>query len=79
MSFDCPVLCSNTSSLPEVGGDAVEYFDPDNWESILISIMSTLYSDTRLENLTNIGREQVKKFSWQDCSNKTLKLYNTLI
>ena len=79
MSFDCPVLCSNTSSLPEVGGDAVEYFDPDNWESILNSIMSTIYSDTKLKNLTNIGREQVKKFSWQDCSNKTLKLYNTLI
>jgi len=79
MSFDCPVLCSNTSSLPEVGGDAVEYFDPDNWESILNSIMSTLYSEKRLNELRIMGKDQIKKFKWRECANKTLKLYKELI
>ena len=31
---ECPVICSNTSSFPEVGGDAVSYFDPYKTDSI---------------------------------------------
>ena len=79
MSFDCPVLCSNTSSLPEVGGDAVKYFDPENWESILNSILSVVYSNSKSNDLRSYGREQIKKFNWKDCSNKTIQIYKELI
>lgn len=79
MSLNCPVLCSNGSSLPEVGGDAVLYFNPNDTESILNSILSAVYSDSVLNNLIMKGREQVKKFKLEDCASSTLKLYKGLI
>ena len=79
MSFGCPVLCSNTSSLPEVGADAVKYFDPENYESILNSILSIVYSEFESDKLKRYGREQIKKFNWEDCSNKTIQIYKKLV
>jgi len=38
MSYDCPVVCSRTSSIPEVVGDAGEYFDPADIESMRAAI-----------------------------------------
>ena len=40
----CPLLCSNSSSFPEVAGDAAEYFDPYDAESIKNAVNNSLYS-----------------------------------
>ena len=51
MSLGCPVICSNTSSLPEVVGDAGEYFDPNSTESIRYAIETVMQSQARRDEL----------------------------
>jgi glycosyltransferase involved in cell wall biosynthesis len=76
MSAGCPVLVSNASSLPEVCGDAAEYFDPEN-EGELIQKARELIDNSLLRSeLTNKGDEQVKKHNW---SNSYKKLEEQLL
>ncbi|MCF8262055.1 MAG: glycosyltransferase family 4 protein [Melioribacteraceae bacterium] len=78
-SCGCPALISNTSSLVEVGGDAVLYFDPKSDESIK-SAVDRIVSDKELgKELKAKGYEQLKKFSWDKTAEQTLALYNRLI
>ncbi|MGQ7868041.1 glycosyltransferase family 4 protein [Sunxiuqinia sp. sy24] len=64
MRAGIPVICSNTSSLPEVGGDAVLYVDPSQPRQ-LAEAMSQLAGDLNLwEELVVKGQEQQAKFSW---------------
>ena len=64
MSAGIPVICSNTTSLPEVGGNAVLYSDPYEVSQIK-DAMVRVAEDADLRNeLIEKGREQLKKFSW---------------
>ena len=58
-----PVICSNTSSLPEVGGDAVYYFDPRS-ENEFHTAMGKALGDGRRDDLVKKRKEQAAKFSW---------------
>ena len=64
MNAGIPVICSNTTSLPEVGGDAVLYVDPfDNPQ--IKGAMVKLYQDKELRHsLIEKGFRQKDKFSW---------------
>lgn len=74
MQYGCPVATSNVSSLPEAGGDAVVYFDPENVEDITKALHS-LVNDEELRNkLVKKGYEQIKKFSWEKTARETLKV-----
>jgi len=79
MSFNCPVVCSNTSSLPEVAGDAADYFDPCNPEEIMSSIESVVFSTEKRNHLIARGVERIKLFSWEKCADETLRVYSSLI
>jgi len=79
MASNCPVICSNSSSLPEVGGDSVQYFDPYNQDEMNDVINTTIYSDTKLEELKKRGVLQSKLFSWDKCSSETLNTYKDLL
>lgn len=71
----CPVISSNAASLPEVGGDAAIYFDPQNI-SQLTKILNEVLEDKSLQNkLSNIGLNQAKKFSWERVADETIKVY----
>lgn len=64
MNAGVPVICSNTTSLPEVGGDAVLYADPFGVSEIS-DAMIKLYQDKELrESLIEKGFRQKEKFSW---------------
>lgn len=64
MNCDVPVICSNTTSMPEVGGDAVILVDPESPDSIA-KAMSNLYNDEGLrKDLIEKGRQRRKMFSW---------------
>jgi glycosyltransferase involved in cell wall biosynthesis len=64
MNAGIPVICSNTTSLPEVGGDAVLYADPFDQRQIA-EAMIKLYQDKELrESLIEKGFRQKEKFSW---------------
>jgi glycosyltransferase involved in cell wall biosynthesis len=75
----CPVISSNKSSLPEVGGDAVVYFDPNNLASIYDTVVEVVNNEKLRNQLTNKGYEQLKKFSWENTGKKTLEVYKNII
>ena len=66
MSAGVPVICSNTTSIPEVGGNAVLYADPLKIDQIT-NAMIKIHDDKELrESLIEKGFEQKKKFSWDE-------------
>ena len=59
-----PVLTSNCTSLPEVGGDAAIYVDPYQVEDIALAITKALQNPAALQDLIQKGFENVKRYSW---------------
>ena len=79
MAYRCPVICSNTSSLPEVVGEAGEYFNPNEVEDIKFAIENVVFSEQYAEDLKKKGLQRVKNFSWEKCANETLKIYKNKV
>lgn len=79
MSFGCPVVSSNRSSMPEVIGNAGEYFDPTSLESIQSSIEKVVYSNEYRNSLIEKGNARIKLFTWQQCASKTLGVYRNAV
>jgi len=79
MSFGCPVVCSNTSSIPEVVGDAGEYFDPKEPSSIRLALEKVALSDDKCNELAAAGYRRLSCFSWEKCANETLSIYRALL
>ena len=65
MACGCPVLCSNTSSMPEVCGEAAFYFDPLNTTDISSSMQAVITHEDLRNELKKKGLIQCSKFSWQ--------------
>lgn len=72
MQRGCPVITSNISSLPEAGGDAALYVDPENVDDIAEKI-TQLVTDKKLRHeLIEKGKKQIQKFSWEKAAKETL-------
>lgn len=71
MACGCAVVTSSVSSLPEVGGDAVEYVDPHDVESIVDGLRRVL-DPTRRSELIRLGLERSREFSWERAAESTL-------
>lgn len=78
MSRDCPVICSRTSSIPEVVGDAGVYFDPVDVDSIADAIVRVVESADLRRCLVESGRRRCQSFSWQRCAEDTFEIYRRL-
>ena len=78
MSFSCPVVCSDTSSIPEIVADAGKYFNPYELESIADALEKVLFSQERTEELIIRGKERVNYFSWDTCAEQTQLVYDSL-
>lgn len=78
MANGCPVVCSNTSSLPEVGGDAVLYFSPHDVDSLRDTLERAVVDDGTLLILAQRGRARARSFSWQETARKTISVYQTI-
>ena len=79
MAQNCPVISSNTSSMPEVIGVAAEFFDPNEIDDMTRAIESVVYSEERTRQLKSLGHMQLKCYSWGRCAEETLAIYNRLI
>lgn len=79
MARSCPVVSSNRASLPEVLGRAALYFDPENEADMTDKILQILSNNELREDLINKGLEQVKKYSWWQCANQTLAVYQQIL
>jgi glycosyltransferase involved in cell wall biosynthesis len=79
MALGAPVACSNATSIPEIVGDAGEYFDPADTDSVRQAMETVLYSGTRRQELVRLGRERSAGFSWDKCARETLDIYRTIV
>lgn len=79
MSYRTPVACSNVASLPEIGDDAVRYFDPTSPEDIAKTCNEILQSEDIQRRLSNHGHDRSKSYSWTQCAKKTLETYRTVL
>ncbi len=75
MACDCPVLCSNTSSMPEVAGEAALFFDPLSVDEITACMETIVYSTSTRQRLVKAGRRRLVHFSWDRCAEETVKVY----
>lgn len=64
MSQGTPVISSNTSSLPEVGGDSVVYIDPHDFFDLKDKMKTLINDPTLASQLAKRGIEQSRKFTW---------------
>jgi len=78
MAHDCPVACSNTSSIPEVVGDAGEYFNPSDSDSIRAALETVLSNPTMRAERVRLGRLRLGAFSWDRCAAETAAVYRVV-
>ncbi len=79
MACGTPVITSNTSSMPEVAGDAAILIDPFKPEQITEAIIEILNNEHRKQDLITKGLKRVKQFSWENMALENLKLYNKVL
>lgn len=72
MRYGCPVITSNVSSLPEAGGDAAVYCDPEDVNSIKDVIKNVLTEDNLRKKMIEKGNVHYKKFTWEKASREVL-------
>jgi glycosyltransferase involved in cell wall biosynthesis len=75
MACGAPVICSNTSALPEVAGDAAILVDPTSAEAIAAAIAEVLSSEDVREELRRRGPIRAKTFTWERSARELLQVY----
>jgi len=78
MACGVPVILANSSSLPEVGGDAAVFFEPGS-ATVLADVVSSVRSNaTEAEELSQRGRTRAASFTWAKAAAATAKVYREL-
>lgn len=75
MSSGIPVLCSNTSSLPEIVRNAAITFNPLDTDALTNIIINRLQDEEWQKKAVEIGLLNAKRFSWSRCAQETIKSY----
>lgn len=74
LASGCTVACSNAAAMPEVAGDAVQYFSPHDPEQ-MAQVILALYADTeRQRQLGVAGVERARQFTWENAACQTAQL-----
>jgi glycosyltransferase involved in cell wall biosynthesis len=79
MGCGCPVICSNSSSIPEVAGEAALYFDPEDAQSISAAMLRVVQSSDERRQMISKGKDRVKRFSWDMCAQQTYAVYEKIL
>ena len=79
MACGVPVVCSNTSSLPEVAGDAALLADPLDVDALAATMSQALTGEDLRQEMRQKGMVQVAKFSWEQTARETLAVYKQVI
>ncbi len=79
MACGTAVACANSSSLPEIGGSAVHYFDPMNVREMAEVIGRYLENEPLRLEMARKGIKQAQKFSWQRAAESTLQIYRHIM
>lgn len=75
----CPVVASNVTSIPEVGGDAAIYVDPRSVAEIEQAIVTLSGNGTLRSDLTMRGLKRVERFNWDKVARETLFVYQGVL
>lgn len=75
MTYGTPVVSSDASCMPEIFGDAAQYFDPLSIDSMVRAIEEVLSSKELKDNLIQKGYARTKKYSWYRMAEQTLQVY----
>ncbi len=75
MACGCPVITSNTTSLPEVVGDAGVLIDPTSVDQLVEALENVLSDSSMRKEMRLRGIARSKDFSWESCAKKTCALY----
>ena len=78
MACGCPVITSNTSSLPEVVGNAAIIIKLTNSKELTNALLNLIENQDIRKELSKKGINQSKKFTWEKCAEQTLKCYESL-
>ncbi|MEM1158914.1 MAG: glycosyltransferase family 1 protein [Verrucomicrobiota bacterium] len=79
MACGCPVVASNTTSIPEVVGDAAILVDPESVDEIASGIWRLLKDENLRKSFSMRGLSRASKFSWRQCALRTLHVYDRLL
>lgn len=79
MACGCPVLCSNTTSLPEVAGDAALLVDPHDPENLAHELEKTLCDSDLRESMISAGLQRAALFSWKKTALETWEIFNKVL
>jgi glycosyltransferase involved in cell wall biosynthesis len=75
MASGTPVVCARASALPEVAGDAVEYFDPYRVDNLVDAIARVFDSPSLQASLRHKGLDRARRFTWDECIKRHLEIY----
>lgn len=78
MKAQCPIVCSNRGSIPEIVADAALQFNPDDPEDIALKMLKLMDFKTR-RVLIKKGKERAKIFSWEKCAQETLHVFRNVV
>ncbi len=79
MACGTPVVCSSTSSMPELGGEAARYFDPYDSDSIVAELEAVLADEELRTEMRERGLLQASRFSWEQAADQTYGVYRRLL
>jgi len=75
MACGCPVITSNTSSLPEVMGEAGIMVNPYDTDNLAQAMRQVLTNSELRDDMIRKGLKQSKKFSWEKTARQTMEVY----
>ena len=78
MQCEVPVLCSQTSAMPETGGDAAEYMDPNDPEKMAKAMLQIYKDESLRSNLIAAGKIQSAKFNWEQSAVKVNQILHQI-
>jgi len=79
MACGTPVVSSRASSLPEFGGDAARYFDPENVDE-MAAVIGEVWRDVEMRrDMRRRGLAQAAQFSWARAARETMQVYERVL
>ncbi len=77
MAMRRPIICSNTTCLPEIAGDAALFINPQDIEDISAKMLLLIKSEKEQELLVSRGSKRLQQFSWNTMAQQTLEVYRS--
>ncbi len=79
MACGTPVVCSGTSSLPEVAGDAALLVDPTDIPALAAAMERALTDEALRAFLRARGLERARQFTWEEAAKRTVEVYRQVL